>query len=136
MHSTTVTTPEGLSDMVERCKRQRRKPPAWGKCGHCGREWTRDEFGEKMEHIGGHLEMDAGGDKAEGAEKGWKIDDEFIEWAVEEGIVERVDLEKERAAVGVGEVILGGGEGAKDFDGRYRLVNVVKPGTRGLKPSA
>ncbi|KAG0638346.1 hypothetical protein HOY80DRAFT_1016453 [Tuber brumale] len=135
MHSTTVTTPEGLSDMVERCKRQRRKPPAWEKCEHCGRKWTREEFGEKMEHIGGHLEMDAGGGKAEGAEQGWKIDNEFIEWAVEEGIVERADLEKEKA-VGVGGVILGGGEGAKDFDGRYRLVNVVKPGTRGLKPSA
>lgn len=136
MHSSTATTPEGLADMVGRCKRQRRKPPAWEKCGRCGREWARDEFGEKMEHIGGHLEIDASGDKAEGAEKGWKIDDEFIEWAVEEGIVERADLEKERAVVGVGGVILGGGEGAKDFDGRYRLVNVVKPGTRGLKPSA
>jgi hypothetical protein len=126
--------PEGLSDMVERCKRQRRKPPAWEKCGHCGRKWTREEFGEKMEHIGGHLEVDAGGEKAEGAEQGWRIDNEFIEWAVEEGIVERADLEKEKA-VGVEGVILGGGERAKDFDGRYRLVNVVKPGTRGLKPS-
>ncbi|CAZ81951.1 unnamed protein product [Tuber melanosporum] len=134
MHSTTVTMPEGLSDMVERCKRQRRKPPAWEKCGHCGRKWTREEFGEKMEHIGGHLEVDAGGEKAEGAEQGWRIDNEFIEWAVEEGIVERADLEKEKA-VGVEGVILGGGERAKDFDGRYRLVNVVKPGTRGLKPS-
>jgi len=65
MHSSTATTPEGLADMVGRCKRQRRKPPAWEKCGRCGREWARDEFGEKMEHIGGHLEIDASGDKAD-----------------------------------------------------------------------
>ncbi|CUS09214.1 unnamed protein product [Tuber aestivum] len=135
MHGTTVTTAEGLSEMVERCKRQRREPPAWEKCGHCGREWTREEFGEKMEHIGGHLEIEAAGEKAEGADQGWKIDDEFVEWAVEEGIVERAEMEKEKAA-GVGGAILPEGEGAKAFDGGYRLVNVVKPGTRGLKPSA
>ncbi|RPA99608.1 hypothetical protein L873DRAFT_896306 [Choiromyces venosus 120613-1] len=135
MHGTTATTTEGLSDMVERCKRQSRMPPTWKKCGHCGREWTIEEFAEKMEHIGGHLEMGAAAEKAKGGEKGWKIDDEFIEWAVEEGIVEKAELEKDQAA-GVGSVILAGTEVAKGFDGRFRLVNVVKPGTRGLKPAA
>lgn len=89
---------EKVQEMVERCRRQRRSPPPWKKCGHCGKEWGRgDEFSEKMEHVGAHMERP-------GNDKPWVVDQEIVDWALGEHIIQKLEGEKggyQLVAVGI-----------------------------------
>jgi hypothetical protein len=101
-------SPSAAARVIERCKHERRRPPVWTSCGQCGKEWgPQDEFGDKLEHVGIHMERAAKG-------KMWAVDEEIVTWALGQGIVERVE---------------GEGQGEKE----YRLATPAKPGTRGQK---
>ncbi|KAL9107905.1 MAG: hypothetical protein Q9227_007227 [Pyrenula ochraceoflavens] len=79
-----------LEDVRQRCWTERRRPPQKSICGFCGRTFEGDQtWDNRMEHVSKHFEKGEG-DEGE--------DEELRNWALQEGIVEKVGESQYRLA--------------------------------------
>lgn len=73
----------------ERCRKMRRSPPEWSKCGYCLKEFKGEgSWDMRMEHVGKHYEKN---NYKNINTKAWVMDEGLVEWAIKVGIVERTD---------------------------------------------
>lgn len=94
--SQTTKSPSRLKDWLgreipeiqERCRKVRRSPPEWSKCGYCSQEFRGEgSWDLRMEHVGKHYEKD---NYKEIDPTAWVMDEGLVEWAIGVGIVERM----------------------------------------------
>lgn len=73
----------------ERCRKERRSPPQWSKCGYCLTEFKGEgSWDLRMEHVGKHYEKNNYKDIDPTT---WVMDEGLVEWAIKVGIVEKTD---------------------------------------------
>lgn len=77
---------QSLEAVRARCWHEQRKPPLHSQCGFCGQEFVgAHSWNDRMEHVGRHYEKDNLEQESE--------DLLLRQWAIEEGIIRRVDGE-------------------------------------------
>lgn len=73
----------------ERCRKVRRSPPDWSKCGYCSKEFKGEgSWDLRMEHVGKHYEKN---NYMNIDPKAWVMDEGLVEWAIGVGIVEKME---------------------------------------------
>ncbi|KAL0632065.1 hypothetical protein Q9L58_009049 [Maublancomyces gigas] len=73
----------------ERCRKVRRSPPDWSKCGYCSKEFKGEgSWDLRMEHVGKHYEKN---NYKSIDPKAWVMDEGLVEWAIGVGIVEKME---------------------------------------------
>lgn len=100
MHGPNTSTPKGPREMKdwlgreipliqERCRKERRSPPEWSKCGYCLEEFKGEgSWDLRMEHVGKHYEKN---NYKNIDPKAWVMDEGLVEWAIGVGIVEKME---------------------------------------------
>lgn len=82
-HLKRMHSPPNSSEIQERCKKERRKPPDKSKCGFCSRVFEGAGGWEScVDHVGEHYTSGSRG-------ADWKVDEGFVEWALKEGVVQK-----------------------------------------------
>lgn len=128
-----------IPQIQERCRKVRRSPPDWSKCGYCSKEFKGEgSWDQRMEHVGKHYEKN---NYKNIDPKAWVMDEGLVEWAIGVGIVEKMECgnhklicsgkdsidgeEKRRSQMERARMPSDNGDGEEDAEGEYEFSDLT-----------